>query len=77
MSVKKDRFNKRKHRGHDCGGHSFWDHAPSSFRRELNRGRRARNRQLLREGRYESFVPWLRDAAWLYWAWWPLIAICW
>ena len=63
MSVKKDRFNKRKYRN---AKHS-WYNAPAQFRKDLNRWRRAQVSQALREGRYENLPCHRHDAAWLYW----------
>ena len=64
MSVKKDRFNKRKHRN----AKRSWYGVPACYRRGLNRLRRGQISQLLREGRYDAIPTRLRkDAAWLFW----------
>lgn len=63
MSVKKDRFNKRKHR--NAKG-NFWT-VPKDWIQMLNRGDRAKERQLMRVGRYDEFPRRRKDAGWLYW----------
>ena len=65
MSVKKDRFNKRKYRNARGGG-NWLGNVPSGFRRDLNRWRRAQVSQLMRDGKFD-FPRVRKDAAWLYW----------
>lgn len=63
MSVKKDRFNKRKFRNTKPS----WYKAPAHYRRGLNRWRRAQVSQAMREGRYDLLPCYRDDAAWLWW----------
>ncbi len=66
MSIKKNWFNKRKWRG---GG--FRRHAPRSWKYwnswDGRRLTRAKNKQLIREGEYELFAPYHKDAGYYYW----------
>lgn len=54
----------------DKGSHRAWAHAPASFRKFLNRGRKALERKALakiQQGDYEVEVPTFKnDADWLY-----------
>jgi len=54
-------------------GYGWAGHAPKSFRKTINRSKKAKMRQecrrIMTQGDYEdySFDSWKKDAGWLYW----------
>lgn len=62
MSVKKDRFNKRKYRN---GKGHYWT-VPKGWIRQCIQNTKAKNRQRMREGRFD-FLPIRKDAGYDYW----------
>lgn len=68
MSEKKDRFDHRRYsRNHKWHG---WANAPSSYKRwekfSSRKFIRSRNRQLIREGRFDLLQPYHARLGW-YW----------
>jgi len=63
MSVKKDRFGKRRYR--NAKGHCW--NVPKRWLVTYNRQWRSKVKQAMREGKYDSLPLYIHDAGWLYW----------
>lgn len=60
----------KRARAIDSGSHKHWNHASASFRRQINKERKAQERNVMavvRNGNYDAEFPtFKRDADWLY-----------